>query len=175
MNILIATDVAARGIHIKRLKYVINYDFPSNLENYCHRVGRTGRDGLNNRTALLPEAIAPETPVSYPDPTPVQETITTETEDLNEQANDSIEDIFADAKNETPTEKKVSPHADRAFTGHAYSFFTRNLAPLANDLIALLETCHQKVEPNLKQLATEYTSGQIVIDSCDADDAEEDH
>jgi len=43
--ILVATDLAARGLHIKHLKYVINYDFPSNLEQYCHRIGRTGRDG----------------------------------------------------------------------------------------------------------------------------------
>jgi superfamily II DNA/RNA helicase len=35
--------VAARGIHIKRLKHVINYDFPISLDQYCHRVGRTGR------------------------------------------------------------------------------------------------------------------------------------
>ena len=45
INILIATDVAARGIHIKRLRYVVNYDFPTNIEQYCHRVGRTGRQG----------------------------------------------------------------------------------------------------------------------------------
>ena len=38
-----ATDVAARGIHIKRLKYVVNYDFPGNIEQYIHRVGRAGR------------------------------------------------------------------------------------------------------------------------------------
>jgi len=44
-NILIATDVAARGLHINRLKYVVNYDFPLSLEQYCHRVGRTGRQG----------------------------------------------------------------------------------------------------------------------------------
>lgn len=37
--------MAARGIHIKRLRYVVNYDFPTNLEQYCHRVGRTGRQG----------------------------------------------------------------------------------------------------------------------------------
>jgi superfamily II DNA/RNA helicase len=43
VNLLIATDVAARGIHIKRLKYVINYDFPGNIEQYCHRIGRCGR------------------------------------------------------------------------------------------------------------------------------------
>eukprot|EP00889_Picochlorum_renovo_P007505 jgi/Picre1/34535/NNA_002003.t1 len=42
-NILIASDVAARGLHVKNLSYVVNYDFPSNLETYVHRVGRTGR------------------------------------------------------------------------------------------------------------------------------------
>ncbi|RYH32068.1 hypothetical protein EON65_01250 [archaeon] len=47
MNILVATDVAARGLHIKRIRFVVNYDFPGNIELYCHRVGRTGRDGQN--------------------------------------------------------------------------------------------------------------------------------
>ena len=45
VNIAVATDVAARGIHIKRLKYVVNYDFPANIEQYCHRIGRCGRQG----------------------------------------------------------------------------------------------------------------------------------
>lgn len=68
-QILVATDVAARGLHIKNLPYVINYDFPTNLDTYIHRVGRTGR---------------------------------------------------------------------LATDGHAYSFFTRNLAPVAQPLLALL-------------------------------------
>jgi ATP-dependent RNA helicase DDX5/DBP2 len=48
---LVATDVAARGIHIRSLKYVVNYDFPSTLEQYCHRIGRTGRTGQFSDTA----------------------------------------------------------------------------------------------------------------------------
>jgi ATP-dependent RNA helicase DDX5/DBP2 len=43
--IMIATDVAARGLDVKDIKYVINYDFPASLENYVHRIGRTGRAG----------------------------------------------------------------------------------------------------------------------------------
>ena len=43
MNILIATDVSARGIDIADVHYVINYDLPEKSENYVHRVGRTGR------------------------------------------------------------------------------------------------------------------------------------
>ena len=72
-QILVATDVAARGLHIKSLPYVINYDFPTNLDTYIHRVGRTGR---------------------------------------------------------------------LATDGHAYSFLTRNLAPLAKPLLELLQVGH---------------------------------
>merc|ERR1719347_2436805 len=43
--ILIATDVAARGIDVSDIKYVINYEFPRNVEDYVHRIGRTGRAG----------------------------------------------------------------------------------------------------------------------------------
>jgi len=86
-NILVASDVAARGLHVKDLAYVVNYDFPSNLETYVHRVGRTGR---------------------------------------------------VDAE------------------GHAFSFFTRSLAPLAGPLIELLESHKQEIDPNLIKLAESY-------------------
>lgn len=92
--------MAARGIHIKRLQYVVNYDFPTNLEQYCHRVGRTGRQG---------EA------------------------------------------------------------GQSYSLVTRNMAPLSGDLIKLLRSSDQVVEPNLEDLAEEYSSGSFVMDMEDVD------
>ena len=43
--VMIATDVAARGIDVKEVKAVVNYDFPGNIEDYIHRIGRTGRAG----------------------------------------------------------------------------------------------------------------------------------
>jgi len=98
---------------------VVNYDFPINLEQYCHRVGRTGRDNQN----------------------------------------DIVEDVDTEAV--------------QAPTGYAYSFFTRNLAPLANDLIALLEKCNQIIEPNLQNLASEYKRGEIIIDSTEHSDGEQ--
>ena len=93
-NTLLATDVAARGIHIKKLQHVINYDFPTNLDQYCHRVGRTGRQGAE---------------------------------------------------------------------GTSYSLITRNMAPMVGDLIDLLKSCDQPVEPNLDELAAEYLAGTLAL------------
>ncbi len=44
-NILIATDVASRGLDVKDVKCVFNFDLPSQAEDYVHRIGRTGRAG----------------------------------------------------------------------------------------------------------------------------------
>lgn len=44
-RVLVATDIAARGIDVTNIELVINYDLPDNLEDYVHRVGRTGRAG----------------------------------------------------------------------------------------------------------------------------------
>jgi len=43
VQVLIATDVVARGVDIKDVSHVINYDFPESYESYVHRIGRTGR------------------------------------------------------------------------------------------------------------------------------------
>jgi ATP-dependent RNA helicase RhlE len=45
IQILVATDVAARGIDIKRMSQVINFDVPTVAKDYVHRIGRTGRGG----------------------------------------------------------------------------------------------------------------------------------
>ena len=45
VKVVVATDVAGRGIDIKGLEYVVNFDFPSEAEDYVHRIGRTGRAG----------------------------------------------------------------------------------------------------------------------------------
>jgi len=45
MDILVATDVAGRGIDVKNVSLVINYDMAKNIEDYTHRIGRTGRAG----------------------------------------------------------------------------------------------------------------------------------
>jgi len=51
--ILVATDVAARGLHIDGLEMVINYDLPQDFENYVHRIGRTARAGNSGKAVSL--------------------------------------------------------------------------------------------------------------------------
>jgi ATP-dependent RNA helicase DeaD len=53
LDILIATDVAARGLDIERISHVINYDIPYDTESYVHRIGRTGRAGRKGEAILF--------------------------------------------------------------------------------------------------------------------------
>ncbi len=53
IKILVATDVAARGIHVEDISHVINYDLPQDAENYIHRIGRTARAGKKGRALSL--------------------------------------------------------------------------------------------------------------------------
>ena len=94
--ILLATDLASRGVHISNISFVVNYDFPANLEQYVHRCGRAGRKQPATTSA---------------------------------------------------TTNQLPPVV--------YSFFTRNLAPLARDLVSLLRASKAWVDPNLLALVTE--------------------
>lgn len=55
INVVVATDVAARGLDVQRISHVINYDFPHDTEAYVHRIGRTGRAGRNGNAILFVE------------------------------------------------------------------------------------------------------------------------
>ena len=53
IDILVATDVAARGLDVERISHVVNYDVPYDTESYVHRIGRTGRAGRNGEAILF--------------------------------------------------------------------------------------------------------------------------
>jgi ATP-dependent RNA helicase DeaD len=53
IDILVATDVAARGLDVERVSLVVNYDIPHDPESYIHRIGRTGRAGREGRAVLF--------------------------------------------------------------------------------------------------------------------------
>ena len=55
INVVVATDVAARGLDVERISHVINYDFPHDTEAYVHRIGRTGRAGRTGTAILFVE------------------------------------------------------------------------------------------------------------------------
>ena len=52
MSILVATAVAARGLDIPNVAHVINYDLPNTIEEYVHRIGRTGRVGNSGKNPM---------------------------------------------------------------------------------------------------------------------------
>ncbi len=87
LDILVATDVAARGLDVERISHVVNYDIPTDTESYVHRIGRTGRAGRSGdalsfvtpRERHLLKAIEratrqPLTPMSMPSIEDVNET-----------------------------------------------------------------------------------------------------
>jgi ATP-dependent RNA helicase RhlB len=53
LDILIATDVASRGIHVDDITHVVNYDLPQDPEDYVHRIGRTARAGAKGKAITL--------------------------------------------------------------------------------------------------------------------------
>ncbi len=56
LDILVATDVAARGLDVERISHVVNYDIPYDTESYVHRIGRTGRAGRTGEAILFVSA-----------------------------------------------------------------------------------------------------------------------
>ena len=53
LDILVATDVAARGLDVDRISHVVNFDIPHDTESYVHRIGRTGRAGRSGEALLF--------------------------------------------------------------------------------------------------------------------------
>ena len=80
LRVIVATDVAGRGIHVDNISHVVNFDLPYEAENYVHRIGRTGRAGetgravsfaCEQRSFVIPDIeslIERELTVQHPDP-----------------------------------------------------------------------------------------------------------
>ncbi|KAJ8906363.1 hypothetical protein NDN08_002856 [Rhodosorus marinus] len=60
-DVLVATDVAAKGLDFPDIQHVINYDMPKEIENYVHRIGRTGRQGKTGVATTFVNAATPQT------------------------------------------------------------------------------------------------------------------
>jgi ATP-dependent RNA helicase RhlB len=80
IKVLVATDVAGRGIHVDGISHVVNFTLPDQTDDYVHRIGRTGRAGATGTSVsfaseddsfMLPkieEAIGRKLPCQYPEP-----------------------------------------------------------------------------------------------------------
>jgi ATP-dependent RNA helicase DeaD len=99
IDILVATDVAARGLDVERISHVVNYDIPHDPESYVHRIGRTGRAGRSG-TALL--FVSPRErhllkSIEKVTRQPVTEVDLPSVEDVNAQRVEKFRDSIADA------------------------------------------------------------------------------
>jgi len=90
---LVATDVAARGLDIDQLPLVVNYELPTNAEDYVHRIGRTGRAGASGEAISL----------------------------VDGEEERRLVDIEKLLKREFPRERAAVPHVSRASSSHASS------------------------------------------------------
>ncbi|UXA54738.1 ATP-dependent RNA helicase RhlB [Xanthomonas prunicola] len=123
LEILVATDVAARGLHIDGVKYVYNYDLPFDAEDYVHRIGRTARLGEEGdaisfaceRYAMsLPDIEAyieqkiPVEPVTSEllTPLPRAARVPVEGEEADDDAGDSVGTIFREAREQRAAEEQ---------------------------------------------------------------------
>ena len=113
VKMLVATDVSARGIDIPNVDYVVNYDLPEQVENYVHRIGRTGR-GTSKGNAVsfcseselellkeIEEYIGYEIPELEVSKGDYQETL-----DFTDDTNDNWKKLIADSNKPVGKRKK---------------------------------------------------------------------
>ncbi len=121
VNLMIATDVAARGLHIPAVSHVINYDLPQDAEDYVHRIGRTARFGS---TGIAFSFICEDYAYSMPDIEAYigeKITVNTITEDLlateiNPPAKRPPRKNYAQTKKPRTSSYKRTPYKDKAST-----------------------------------------------------------
>ncbi|OGS19468.1 MAG: hypothetical protein A2219_07720 [Elusimicrobia bacterium RIFOXYA2_FULL_50_26] len=110
-RILVATDIAARGIDVKGIELVINFDLPDDPENYIHRIGRTGRAGMEGH------AISLATPDQKKDVRMIEQLIKTEIPVAEHP--DVPSERFDERLSSAPPRRHSHSHAGRSsFRGH---------------------------------------------------------
>jgi ATP-dependent RNA helicase RhlB len=113
LDVLVATDVAARGLHIDKVSHVFNYDLPDDAEDYVHRIGRTGRAG---RSGVAISLACERYALNLPDiETYIQHPIPVSDYDPS-QLLDDIETPKATFKKRTQKGKKFSKDVNRRYT-----------------------------------------------------------
>jgi len=111
LKLLVATDVAARGLDIEDVSHVINYDFPQDCEDYVHRIGRTGRAGKTGiaLTLLTPRERSRQREVETYTHQPMSETALPDVEEVEKHREERLVRKLSDQliAGVTPAERKL--------------------------------------------------------------------
>jgi len=153
IDIVVATEVAARGLDVERISYVINYDMPHDVESFVHRIGRTGRAGREGTSLLFVE----------PKETRMLRT-------FERSLNEKLEEVFPPSKKQLQKKRKqklaqkiqeiLSDDLDdkRAIIKQIIHDLEITELDVAAGLLALLEG----QEDNSKDEKTEEASGDLI-------------
>ncbi|MHA7279274.1 DEAD/DEAH box helicase [Arthrobacter sp. MDT2-2] len=152
IDILVATDVAARGLDVERISLVVNYDIPNDTESYVHRIGRTGRAGRSGDAILF---ITPREKyllrsIEKATRQPVEQMQLPSTEKINELRLSK----FADKITQTLAGKEVALFRDLIAT------YEREHDVPANEIAAALAVMAQGGQPILVQDIPVAPAGQ---------------
>ncbi|NOY16633.1 MAG: DEAD/DEAH box helicase [Gammaproteobacteria bacterium] len=134
IDILVATDVAARGLDVERISHVINYDIPYDPESYVHRIGRTGRAGRSGEAILFV--------------TPREKRMLKSIERLSRQAIEPMKFPTASAVNELRT-KAFKQKISDTLTNHDLTMFQKLITEYHNET----ETDPLEIAAALAQIA----------------------
>ena len=121
VNVLVATDVAARGIDVDDIACVVNYDMPNNIEDYIHRIGRTGRRGRPGTSVAFLEVHADST-------ARLAKPLIKVLEQADQEVPQELEEIAmrSNGKNTSHRQRSYSVgHRDRNFAGNRSSSYNR--------------------------------------------------
>jgi ATP-dependent RNA helicase DeaD len=99
LDIVVATDVAARGLDVQRISHVINYDMPTDTEAYVHRIGRTGRAGRTGNAVLFvtPREKRMLRTIERNTDTPIERLVLPTTKEVNLQRIERFKERITDA------------------------------------------------------------------------------
>lgn len=135
LDILVATDVAARGLDVERISHVVNYDIPHDTESYVHRIGRTGRAGRSG------EAILFVTPRERRLLRSIERATKSSIEEMQLPTVDEVNETRKAKFAQSITESLADPQVD-LFRGLINSYAEEHETPLA-DIAAALATQSQ--------------------------------
>ncbi|MDE2148996.1 MAG: DEAD/DEAH box helicase [Gammaproteobacteria bacterium] len=154
IDILVATDVAARGLDVERISHVVNYDIPTDTESYVHRIGRTGRAGRSGEAILF---VSPRErhllkAIERATRQPIEALSAPSADAINRRRLERFKQTLAETLDAAQTDADLRAQID-AYRGALGEYELASGTPLA-DLAATLAVLAQSGKPMLPGTAT---------------------